>query len=263
MLTPAAFTTVEEILLFVGLAALAAGWLARRFRGRVAARPASLAPRAGGSQIEPVPAKYHPVLVVIHWFVAFAIANLLLRGALVMRYIPNNDQAKIDGLRAHMFAGTLVLALMVVRLVLRRVTQRPSPATTGNHRLDWLARISHRLLYVLVIAQASSGLFMGIQTGLPEIVLTGIGTLPVDFWAFPVRSVHYVLSRLLMVLIALHLTGALYHTFILKDGLLRRMAFDRSQRFALPRRRPALHASCGATGTSTMSSTSKTQNAET
>jgi cytochrome b561 len=225
MLTPATITTVEEILVFIGLAAVAAWYLVRRLRGRGAARPTLLARRAGRQEVELVPAKYHPVLVVIHWFVAFAMANLLLRGALVMRYIANSDPAKIDGLRAHMFAGTLVLTLMLLRLVLRHTTRRPAPATARNDYLDRLARISHRLLYALVIAQASSGLVMGIQTGLPEIVLAGHGTLPADFWAFPLRSVHYALSRLLMALIALHLAGALYHTFILKDGLLRRMTF--------------------------------------
>jgi cytochrome b561 len=39
--------------------------------------------------------------------------------------------------------------------------------------------------------------------------------------------VHYLVSRLLMALIAQHIAGALYHTLILKDGLLRRMAFCR------------------------------------
>jgi cytochrome b561 len=46
-------------------------------------------------------------------------------------------------------------------------------------------------------------------------------------WAFPVRSVHYAISRLLMALIALHVSGALYHTSIRRDGLLRRMWFGR------------------------------------
>jgi hypothetical protein len=30
-----------------------------------------------------------------------------------------------------------------------------------------------------------------------------------------------------MVLIALHISGAFYHTFVMKDGLLRRMSFGR------------------------------------
>jgi cytochrome b561 len=54
-----------------------------------------------------------------------------------------------------------------------------------------------------------------------------LGALPKDFWVYPVRTVHYAFSRLLMALIALHIAGALYHTFILKDGLLRRMFFGR------------------------------------
>jgi hypothetical protein len=33
-----------------------------------------------------------------------------------------------------------------------------------------------------------------------------------------------------MATIALHITGALYHSFILKDGLLRRMSFGRRTR---------------------------------
>jgi hypothetical protein len=35
------------------------------------------------------------------------------------------------------------------------------------------------------------------------------------------------LSRMLMALIALHILGALYHTLLRKDGLLRRMWFGR------------------------------------
>jgi len=36
-----------------------------------------------------------------------------------------------------------------------------------------------------------------------------------------------VISRLLMAMIALHVSAALYHTFILRDGLLRRMWFGK------------------------------------
>jgi cytochrome b561 len=83
------------------------------------------------------------------------------------------------------------------------------------------------MLYVLVVAQACSGLTMALQAGLPDILFGGHGALPADFWVFPVRSVHYVISRLLMALIALHVSAALYHAFVLRDGLLRRMWFGR------------------------------------
>jgi len=44
---------------------------------------------------------------------------------------------------------------------------------------------------------------------------------------YPMRSVHYVISRMLMALIALHAAAAIYHTFVLRDGLLRRMWFGK------------------------------------
>ena len=216
MMTPSMFLMLEEISLAIALFAAVVWYVARRQRAH-----------AGAMEVERRLPKYHPLLVLIHWFVAFALANLLLRGALIMRYIPNNDPEKIDGLRAHMYAGALVLVLMLIRLVVRRRSQHPPRAPARNLHLDRLAQISHRLLYALVIAQALSGLYMAVQTGLPDVLILGRGTLPEDFWVFPIRSIHYVLSRLLMATIALHITGALYHTFILKDGLLRRMSFGR------------------------------------
>jgi cytochrome b561 len=68
---------------------------------------------------------------------------------------------------------------------------------------------------------------MALQTGLFNTVFLGQGNLPADFWAFPIRGVHYALSRLLMTLIAVHIVAALYHAFALRDGLLGRMFFGR------------------------------------
>jgi cytochrome b561 len=219
IVTPSVFLMIEEILGAVAVAAVAAWYLARSLRRRGS--------HTGGTGTDRASARYHPIFVLIHWAAAFVIANLLLRGVLTMRYIPNSDPEKIDGLTAHMYAGTLVLALMMIRLVIRWKTRHPPKATARNRHLDRLAWASHHLLYILVIAQALSGLYMAVQTGLPDVLIMGRGTLPEDFWVFPVRSVHYVLSRLLMATIALHITGAAYHVLILKDGLLRRMGFGR------------------------------------
>jgi cytochrome b561 len=171
--------------------------------------------------------RYHPVLVVLHWFLALLIGAALALGALVMVRIPNTDPMKIEALRSHMSGGMLILVLMLVRLLVRARTAHPPAATTGHRSLDRLAWLSHRLFYIAVLGMAGSGLFMAFQTDLPSIVFAGHGAPPKDFWAYPVRTVHYVFSRLLIALIALHVAGALYHTFVLKDGLLRRMFFGR------------------------------------
>jgi len=169
--------------------------------------------------------KYHPLLVVLHWLVAFLIVAALALGALVMVRIPNTDPMKVEALRSHMIGGGMILVLMLSRLVVRVRTTRPPEADAGNPLLNFLAWVSHRALYVLVLAQAGSGLLMALQTRLPEIVFLHQGALPADFWVFPARHVHYLLSRALMAVVALHITGALYHVFIRRDGLLRRMWF--------------------------------------
>ena len=175
----------------------------------------------------PQVSRYHPLLVTLHWLLAALIIAALALGALVMVKIPNTDPTKLEALRSHMLGGGVILLLMLVRLFVRTRTKRPAAATTGHPALDWLAWASHRLFYPAVLGMAGSGLFMALQTGLPSIVFAGHGVLPADFWVFPIRIVHYLLSRLLMALIALHVAGALYHTLILKDGLLRRMFFGR------------------------------------
>jgi NAD(P)-dependent dehydrogenase (short-subunit alcohol dehydrogenase family)/cytochrome b561 len=171
--------------------------------------------------------RYHPLLVTLHWILAALLIIALAGGSQVLVKIPNTDPAKVEALRQHMTGGILLLVLMLMRLVVRLRTAHPAQASTGNSALDRAAWLSHRFLYVLVLAQAGSGLAMALQAHLPDILFGGHGALPADFWVFPIRSVHYAISRALMALIALHVVAALYHTFILRDGLLRRMWFGR------------------------------------
>jgi len=174
--------------------------------------------------------KYHPIHAAAHWFVVFAMAQLLTRGALIMIHISNNSPAKIAGLRAHAVAGTVVLILMSLRLILLRTTLLPEAVKGPTAALDVLKRIVHPMLYVSVFVQVFAGIAMAIQADLPRIFILQEGSLPRTFWIYPLRGVHYINSRILMVLIALHICGALYHTFVMKDGLLRRLSFGR--RFA-------------------------------
>src|SRR5690349_4633836 len=63
--------------------------------------------------------RYHPVLVVLHWFLALLISASLTLGALVMAKIPNSDPMKLEALRSHMIGNVGILILMSVRLFVR------------------------------------------------------------------------------------------------------------------------------------------------
>jgi cytochrome b561 len=180
--------------------------------------------------------RYHPLLVLLHWILAGLVIAALALGALVMAKIPNSDPMKFEALRSHMLGGALILVLMLARLVLRVRTEHPAAASAGHPLLDRIAWVSHRLLYVAAIGMPISGLILALQSRLPWILFGG-GKLPADFWVYSFRTVHYAFSRMLIVLIVLHIAGALYHTLVLHDGLLKRMFFGR--RFVTAKARPA------------------------
>jgi cytochrome b561 len=64
--------------------------------------------------------------------------------------------------------------------------------------------------------------------GLPEIVFGYSGApLPPTLMAYPTRVAHGHIAALLVGFIILHVLAALYHQFVIKERLLRRMFFGR------------------------------------
>lgn len=172
--------------------------------------------------------RYHPALVVLHWLLAAALLFVLAMGTLSLREIPNTSPDKLFALRGHMAFGVALLVLTLVRLAVRAGTRRPPPAATGSALLDRLGPFAHGALYVAVVLMAASGIALALQAGLPGIVFGGTGApLPESFASFTPRKAHGLLAKLLMVLIAVHVAGALYHQFVRRDGLLGRVSLGR------------------------------------
>jgi cytochrome b561 len=174
------------------------------------------------------PSRYHPALVALHWFLAAFIVLALGLGMFVLKAIPNSSPQKLEALRAHMIGAGVILTLMAARFAIRMLSARPEPATTGNPILDRIARISHLAFYVLVAGMIATGLATAVLADLPSIVFGGSGApLPASFAVFPTRVIHGLIAKILVALIAVHATAALFHHFVLGDGLLRRMWFGR------------------------------------
>lgn len=172
--------------------------------------------------------RYHPLLVTLHWLLAVLIIAALLVGFAWLAATPNSDVQKITVLRWHMAGGMLILALMLIRLVVLLCTSRPAGTTAGHPLLDRLVPIAHYGFYVLVILMVATGFATGIVAGLPAIVFANSGDpLPLTFAAYPTWTTHRTLAIILAGLIAVHVLAALYHHFVMKDGLLRRMLFGR------------------------------------
>lgn len=174
------------------------------------------------------PSRYHPVLVGLHWFLAAFIVLALGLGMFALKAIPNSSPHKIEALRSHMIGAGVILTLMIARFAIRVLTARPEPARTGSPVLDRIAKISHVAFYGLVAGMIVTGLATAVLADLPAIVFGGSGTpLPQSFANFPTRVIHGVIAKAFVALIAVHATAALYHQFILRDALIKRMWFGR------------------------------------
>jgi cytochrome b561 len=172
--------------------------------------------------------RYHPLLVTLHWGLAALIIAQLLLGFFALAAMPNSDPQKIGVLRAHMAGGALILALMVIRFVVRMCTSRPAAATTGYRLLDRIAPVSHYGFYVLILLMAGTGFATAIRSGLNLIVFGAPGAaLPPTLTVYPSFVAHGYVATLLAGLIILHVLAALYHQFVRNDGLFRRMFFGR------------------------------------
>lgn len=174
--------------------------------------------------------RYQPILVMLHWSLAALLIGALVMGGQVLAKTPNSDPEKMLSLQMHMSAGLLILGLMILRLLVRVMTKKPARADVGSAMLNKAAIGTHHLMYLLVIVTGISGVGIAIAAGLPAIVFGGSGApLPADFNDLAARMVHGVTTKLLALLIVLHVLAAIYHQFIRKDALFSRMWFGKRQ----------------------------------
>jgi len=177
-----------------------------------------------------LPRRYHPALRILHWAIALLIIAALFLGTFVMAPMDNTNPGKTFALLKHMAAGTLIFALCVARMFIRPKTKRPAPVLSGIAIADRIVPFVHRIFDALVLIMIGSGTVMAIKAGLPEILFGQHVALPASFDNVPLHSLHVFTARALAAIVALHVVGAFYHQFILRDGLLSRMALPFGRR---------------------------------
>jgi len=172
------------------------------------------------------PKRYHPVQVTLHWLVVLLVVTAFVMGKF-MSSLPN-DANKLVPLVLHMSVGIFTLVVIVTRFVTRMKLPKPEHATAGNAFFDWVGKVVHYALYLLVFLTAVSGMSLSMQAGLVPIVFGGSGApFPADFFDFTARMMHGFIVPALLLLVFLHVGAALYHQFMLKDNLLSRMWYGK------------------------------------
>ena len=170
------------------------------------------------------PRRHPRALRVLHWAIAALIIAALIVGTFIMARMPNSDPGKPFALFKHMLAGTAILGLSVARMLVRAKAPRLAPMSSGMAWADRIVPVVHRVFDALVLLMVGSGVAMALVSGLPESVFLGHGALPERLDPVLVHALHVLVGRLLAAVLALHVAGAFYHQFVLRDGLISRMS---------------------------------------
>jgi cytochrome b561 len=129
-----------------------------------------------------------------------------------------------------------VLVLSVLRLGWRLVNPVPPLPAGMNPALAFLARATHVLLYALIVLIPLTGWIMVSASPLgnptqffflfdwPNLpFFAGLSRAEIHPWHETFETVHVFLAWSAIVLIPLHLGGALYHGLLRRDDVLKRM----------------------------------------
>lgn len=169
-------------------------------------------------------ASYSMYMRSLHWIMGAMIICLLIVG-FRLKYLSADQRMVMTIL--HKTFGVIALVLLVMRLFVRSRSTIPVPI--GAKWMQCVAKITVVLLYIGMIAMAFSGYLMSSFGGYP-IKLFNTLTLP-NFWTtnLPMAKVcymtHITAALPFAILIGLHIGAAIYHHFILKDNVLKRMLF--------------------------------------
>lgn len=168
--------------------------------------------------------QYSKRTAILHWLIF-----LLVVGAFYLGHFVADEASpaqKISLLPIHFLTGDLILLLVLVRIYIRKKDGEPAPAN-ANPLLNKLAAATHGLLNISLIAVAITGVVTVATSGVIEALKKSDPNLLPDFEKVGAREVHELFIAVMLLLVVFHVVAALYHQFIVKDNLMRRIMIKR------------------------------------
>jgi cytochrome b561 len=164
----------------------------------------------------------------LHWLTSLLVLGIVIPAGVWIKYFEPADEAfKLRLYNVHESVGVIVFVLVLLRLVYRwRNPPPPLPADTPAF-VRLAAHSVHVALYALLLLMPIGGFIATNAWGFP---LSVFGVLPLpspvgkdEALAKVFSFLHWSGAIAIGVLILGHIAGAIYHQFIRRDGLIRRM----------------------------------------
>ena len=171
------------------------------------------------------PARFALIQRLLHWLMAVCILAMLFIGVgmvstVAPKYLPL--------ILVHKTIGVLLLVLVLIRLALRLHYGAPPLPADLSRPMKFGARLSHQLLYALMIVMPLLGLGM-LWAGAYPVVLYGGIRIPAllpqsDQMHTLLWNAHVYLGFAFFALVLLHLAAGLFHALIRRDGVFASMS---------------------------------------
>lgn len=190
--------------------------------------------------------RYTKTAVVLHWLIAIAIFGMFALGWYMselpkeapkqMAYdlfdlgiytwqLAEEASPRTFYFNLHKSIGITLLGLIAFR-IFWRITHKP-PALLSSYKAfeRKLATGAHHLLYFLMVALPVSGIVMAISSkyGVKWFGLEFLPGLDNKGLRDVFKEVHEIIGAIILLVIIVHIVGALKHKFIDKDTTMQRM----------------------------------------
>ena len=165
---------------------------------------------------------------LLHWVTALLVIAVVIPAGVWIRYFEPADQAfKMRLYNLHESFGVVVFVLVLIRLVYRWLYPPPAWPIDTPAWVRLLAGFSHASLYALLILMPVTGFLATNAWGFPLKVFE---VLPLpspigkdEALAKTLSFTHWCGAISMGVLLLAHMAGGIYHRFMARDALARRM----------------------------------------
>ncbi|MDX1916743.1 MAG: cytochrome b [Rickettsiaceae bacterium] len=167
---------------------------------------------------------YGLIAKLFHWVTALIVISMICVGYYMTSLDSGADKVYIY--KMHKASGVLLLIIILTRLIWNSLNVRVESSKSAPYWQVAAAKLNFKVLYLMSLLMPITGISMSLYHG-KAIDFFSIWTIeaftPNKSIADLAKEMHSGFVVLLIISITLHILGALYHHFILKDRTLIRM----------------------------------------
>lgn len=182
-------------------------------------------------QIKNSKTRWGSISVSIHWLTAVFILSAIGVGLWISTLEegqPGAIELWLKLMPLHKSLGLTALIFVIARFIwLTKFKERPERLAEESDLTHKMAELAHKALYFLMFTVPLMGWFASMGNGaktffwgwfqIPNFIEKSKMSVTVFYWT------HYYLAWALIILLVAHIGAALWHHFVIKDNILRRM----------------------------------------